>query len=147
MGDARPDRSADRFFARSFNLFVSVGEIIWKEANKAASNGKDDCRDNEQIGRPNVSNLTSRDKRPENAPKRSTDGDESKEALALFDREQIGHEGPEDRGVKQIEDADPDIEGTANPDLLFRGSRPHQEEEEDQIENEKAVGERDELSP
>ncbi len=54
-----------------------------------------------------------------NCAERTADGDEAVEPLALLDREEVGHEGPEDGGVKEIEHTDPDIEPATDPDLLF----------------------------
>src|SRR6266550_3989092 len=84
---------------------------------------------------------------PKHAAQRSTDGDKAVETLALLDGKQIGHECPKDGRIEQIEDADPDVQGSTDPDLLRGRARPHENEEEHEIENEKSVGERDKLSP
>src|SRR6267378_6029792 len=84
--------------------------------------------------------------RSENAAEGATDRDEAIKPLTLLDREQVRHEGPEDGGVKEIEDADPDKEGSSDPDLLLWRTGPHQDEKQSKIENEKSVGERDEPS-
>ena len=75
---------------------------------------------------------------------RPAHADEGKESLALVGVENVGHEGPEDRDDKKIEDTDPDEEGTADPDLLVRRRKFHQEIEENQVRDEEAVDDGDE---
>src|SRR4029077_5993988 len=86
------------------------------------------------------------DVRPKNTAEGATDRDEAIKPLALLDREQVCHEGPEDGSVKEIEDAHPDKERSSDPDLLLRRAGPHQDEKKRKIKNEKPVGERDEPS-
>src|SRR5690606_88701 len=74
-------------------------------------------------------------------------GDESKEPLPLFAREQIDHRRPEDGDDEHVEDRDPDEEDPADPDLHLRLRRPHQDEEDGQIEHEETVGPGDEAAP
>ena len=72
----------------------------------------------------------------------TADRDESEEPLRLFAIEQIRHEGPEKRHDKEIEDADPDVESAPDPDVLLRGQGAHEEVKDDQVRDEKAVGDR-----
>src|SRR5262249_40555554 len=82
----------------------------------------------------------------EDRSERSADGDKAVKALTLFHREQIGHERPEDRGVKQIENADPNKEAATNPNLLCFGTTSHCDKKESKDENEKSVSKRNKFS-
>src|SRR5215475_11295757 len=77
----------------------------------------------------------------------AADSNETIKAFALFDREQIRHKCPENGGVKQVEDTDPNKEPATNPDLLGRGTASHGNEKQSKHDNEKPVSERDEFSP
>ncbi len=87
------------------------------------------------------------DVRAENTAERSTDRDEAIKPLTLLDREEVRHEGPEDGGVEEIEDADPNKKRSSDPDLLLLRAGPHQDEKKRKIKNEKPIGQWDESSP
>ena len=83
----------------------------------------------------------------EDRTERSADGDETIKPFTLLNREQVGHERPEDGGIKQIENADPNKETATNPHLLRCGTASHRNEKEHKDGNEKSIGERNEFSP
>src|SRR4029077_14512125 len=72
---------------------------------------------------------------------------ETVKALTLFHREQIGHEGPENGGIKEGENTDPNKKTPADPYLLCLGTTSHCDEEECKNEDEKSVSKRKEFSP
>src|SRR5438132_13788064 len=120
MSQARVNRAANRFFAAGLNGFVSIGEIIGEKAHQAAGNREHDGGEGEKIRRADILDIARREERSQHSPERSTDSYETIEAFSLFDREEVGHESPENGGVKQIEDADPNVKSASDPDLLVR---------------------------
>src|ERR1041384_27090 len=85
--------------------------------------------------------------RSKNSPYRATHGDKSEEPFTLLGCEQVGHESPKDGGREKIEDADPDKEASINPRLLSRRHVLHQREENNQIQNEKPISDRNKSPP
>src|SRR6267154_4865640 len=77
----------------------------------------------------------------------AADSNETIKALTLLDCEQIRHKRPENGGVKQVEDTDPNKEPATNPDLIGCGTTSHGDEKQSKHDNEKPVSERDEFSP
>src|SRR5437868_15426470 len=76
----------------------------------------------------------------------AADSNETIKALTLLDCEQIRHKRPENGGVKQLEDTDPNKEPATNPDLIGCGTATHGDEIQSRHNNEKTVRERDKLS-
>ena len=98
----------------------------------------------EKIERPDFLHQQRRRRPADDRAQRPAHADEGKEPLALVGVENVGHEGPEDRDDKKIEDTYPNEEGTADPDLLLRRRKLHQEIEENQVRDEEAVDDGDE---
>src|SRR5205823_7766869 len=69
--------------------------------------------------------------------RRAAGGDEAEEALALLARVEIGHERPEDRYRKEIEDADPDEEAARHP--LAAGIVGEQSPEDRDVDGEEVI--------
>src|SRR5205814_1597011 len=136
MGDTRPDRAADGCF-RFCSRFVLFGETARKETNKKSGNGKHRPCDDEKIRRTNFLNVMLGYVGAEDPTKSAADGDEAIEPFALFNREQIGNEGPEDSGVKQVENTDPNKEPPTNPYLLWGGTSLHCDEKQAEDEDKK----------
>ena len=87
------------------------------------------------------------DDRSKNSAQRTANSNESEKAFALFGREQIGHERPENRGGEKVEHAYPNEKGDIDPPLLSRRHEAHEDEKDDEIKNEETVGDRDEPAP
>src|SRR5207302_2818471 len=117
MRDAGPHRPTDWFFCLRFAFSLS-GEVTWEQSDENADDREQRCRNGNEIGRPHISNEILGDVSAEDRAKRSTDSDEAIEPFALFNGEEVRHKRPEDRGVEQIENADPNVKRTAGPNLL-----------------------------
>src|SRR6266850_6219828 len=87
------------------------------------------------------------DDRSKNSAQRTANSNESEKAFALFGREQIGHERPENRGGEKVEHAYPNEKGDIDPPLLSRRHEAHEDEKDNEIKNEETVGDRDEPAP
>lgn len=122
-------------------------ETTGKKANKKSGNGEHCGCDNEKIRRSNLPDVILGNIGPENRTESAADGDESVQAFALFNREKIGHESPEDSSVKKVEHADPNKETATNPYLLWRGTTSHCDKKEHEHDDEESVSKRNEFSP
>ena len=131
----------------SGGYFVLFSEAVGEEANEESGNGKNGGSDDEKIRGANVTHVMLGDISAEDRPKSTADGDETIKAFALLHREQVGHERPEDGGVKQIENTDPNKKPPINPYLLRRGTDSHREKKEGKHENEESVDKWNEFSP
>ena len=100
-----------------------------------------------QIGRAQLADQRDGNDGTDDGSQRAAHADQSEEAFGLLRVEHVRHKGPEKGDDEQVEDADPNIEGAANPDALGRRGCSHQQVEEDEIRHEKAVGDGNEFSP
>src|SRR2546430_1528896 len=76
---------------------------------------------------------------------RAANRDETEKPFTLLIREYVRHESPEDRRGEEIEHADPDKKASINPRLFSRRHELHQHEENNQVQDKKAVGDRNEF--
>src|SRR5215831_6811705 len=67
--------------------------------------------------------------------------------LTLLGREKVRHESPEDGSRKEIEYADPHEETSIDPRLLAGRHELHENEKNNQVRGEEAIGDRNESAP
>ena len=147
MGDARPDISPDRLFVSSTrrkSRWIGSGKLGGEKSNTPRRQFEQDRGNEEEIERTDFLHQQRRSRPSGDPAQGSTYGDESKEPLALVGVKNIGHERPEDRDDKEIEDTYPYEERPAHPNLLRRRRHLHQEIEKDEVGDEKAIDNRDE---
>src|ERR1043166_8141360 len=129
MCDSGPDAAADWLFPR-WRSGRLRGGIAREKTNEKAHDRKHRRGNGDEIGRAHPANEIFSDVSADDGAECPSDGDESVETFALFNREQVGHKRPENRGIEQIENADPDVKGAAGPHLLGWGTGSHQHEKE-----------------
>src|SRR4029077_16103249 len=103
-----------------------------------------DSRNKKQIECPDFPNQRRSNSRADNSAKCAAHADETEKPFPLVAVEDIGHERPEDRDDKKIEHAYPNVESAADPHILRSRERAHQQIKENEVCDEKAVGDRDE---
>ena len=103
-----------------------------------------DRRPEQQHDRRDIARQRRGQRRADDRAERRPGGDEAEQPLALLGAEQIDVHLPEDRDDEQIVDRDPDEEGPADPHRLRRIGDVKQRREQDDVEGEKPVGQRNE---
>src|SRR5207247_3839786 len=83
--------------------------------------------------------------RSQTSASRSANRDDTEKPFTLLIREEVRHESPEDGRGEEIEHADPDKKASIYPRLFSRRHELHQHEENNQVQDEKAVGDRNEF--
>ena len=88
-----------------------------------------------------------REPRPDDRADGPPHGNRAEQPPALFEREAVGHERPEDHGAEQIEDAVPDVEDAAAHVTHGVGCHRDEQVEADQAGREEEIGDGDEHHP
>src|ERR1044072_2544086 len=121
--------------------------MSWEKGNETRGHFQQDYGNEEKMEWPDLLDQQGGCGPADDRAQRPSHPDECEQPLALVGVENIGHEGPEDRDHKKIEDTDPNEEGTADPDLRARRRKLHQEIEENQVRDEEPGNDREETPP
>src|ERR1043166_2991103 len=145
MNQACPNSAANWSLVRG--LFLnSIACRRRKRADALCAQLEQHRRNQQQAQRANPCNQARRNRGAHDGSQRAADADKSKETLALIRVEDVDQEGPKHGHDKKIEDAGPNKESAAHPNLLRFGDHEKQREKDKQICNQKSISNRNEAT-